>query len=402
MDNELKKELENEVNDLWEKELKNEISQKMNTFCKALSEQINEKLNNFAEEMKQKGEKIILSNKLNQFKPKTKNYNMYLEYQEDSNYLLNPVLMSLININLFDYICLKNDSILKILNMKKENNVFSLIIQLLNKKINEEKISFDPFDIHKQFKLMMGEKFNSDNPAILLNFILSNLVNELNCEKNTSLQKISDNDDEEAKKNFEKMKENNNNEILDKFFVTYKTIYKCKECDHTILFNYQKIPTIKLFISESDQKLFNEVKLNETFSFYLNDNDSNEVKYKCQNCKKESKAIVINTIEEMNDILIVELNRENDKNLKMNVKYGSLLKFKPSNKTYELISVLMRKKIIPYKNYYLVDQNNIYVYFKNSIDNKWYLFNDEEIKLVEKEEEIFDDTNALILIYKKK
>ena len=286
--------------------------------------------------------------------------------------------------------------------MKKENNVFSLIIQLLNKKINEEKISFDPFDIHKQLKLIMGEKFNSDNPAILINFILSNLVNELNCDKNTSLQKISDNSDEEAKKNFEKMKESNNNEILDKFFVTCKTTYKCKECEHTILFNYEKIPTIKLFINKSEVKLLNKAQLNETFSFYLNDNDSNEVKYKCQNCKKESKAIVINTIEEMNDMLIIELNRENDKNLEMNVKYGSLLKFDQSNQTYELISVLIRKQIIPYKNYYLVDQNNIYVYFKNFIDNKWYLFNDEEIKLVEKEEEIFDDTNALILIYRKK
>ena len=71
------------------------------------------------------------------------------------------------NINSFDYICLKNENILNFLNEKKPKNVLSLIIQLLNSKIKEKKNLFDPTEIHKQLKSMMDEKFDSENPSLL-------------------------------------------------------------------------------------------------------------------------------------------------------------------------------------------------------------------------------------------
>ena len=413
MNDEIKKELENEVNSIWEKDLKEEIVKKMDVLYKALFEDINEKFNNLTEEIKQKSEKMAQSFELEKIKPKNYNYNMCLEYIEITNNLLNPILISLMNINSFDYICLKNENILNFLNEKKPKNVLSLIIQLLNSKIKEKKNLFDPTEIHKQLKSMMDEKFDSENPSVFINFILTNLVEELNFKENLSLKICSSSSDEEVKINLESIKNNFNNEFFSTFFTTHKRIYKCHKCKNKE-FIYEKIPIIKLFINEpieddiqlnipkSKKDELNEIELNKAFSFLLNNNESNEIKWKCQNCKEESKALKTKTIEEMSDILILELNRDNDKNMKMNVKYESLLKLNESPNKYELISVLMKKKIISYKNYYLIDPNyEIFTYFKNFIDNKWYLYNEEKIELVEKEEEIFDNKNAIILIYKK-
>ena len=140
----------------------------------------------------------------------------------------------------------------------------------------------------------------------------------------------------------------------------------------------------------------------------MNDKD------KCLVCEQNHELGVNKIIKSLNNILIININREKDPNKIMKLNYPKILKYEKvvtkesgnaivKNCEYELISVIKRV-FKNEKDFYEKDETNINIYCKNFNDKKWYLYNEEketEILNQNNEKEIFDEKNALVLVYKK-
>ena len=118
------------------------------------------------------------------------------------------------------------------------------------------------------------------------------------------------------------------------------------------------------------------------------------------------KFDVNNSIENLNNkILIINLNRKSDFFLERYIKYKKQLKLKLGGRDfkYELISVIYNINGNILQKYYDDNRPRYTAYFKNFLDEKWYLYNENEIKLIQNDNQnlILDGQKALLLIYKK-
>ena len=101
-------------------------------------------------------------------------------------------------------------------------------------------------------------------------------------------------------------------------------------------------------------------------------------------------------IKSISNKLIININRNKNKNqyLDYPMKLETAYLFENNindNKKYELEGVI----IIKNNN----NKNIYYAYYKNFVNKKWYLFNDENIELVQDENQIIDKENASLLMY---
>ena len=196
----IKKEIEKEIDDIWGKEL--ELFQ---TKIDKAHKELDKKFENFTKEISEKIKKI----KIEQFIPNGKDYNLNLEYIDNTNYLINPILICLCNIDLFIYLCLENWNINVIKDLNdKEDILFSGFTNLISKIYLRKKHNYrDPFEIHKQLKIEMKNDFYTNDPGVIINFILKKLHNELNPFKQYIEDKFDD------KKGFTDMITNNKTKI---------------------------------------------------------------------------------------------------------------------------------------------------------------------------------------------
>ena len=362
---EIEKEVEKEIDDIWGKEL--ELFQ---TKIDNAHKELDKKFENFTKEISEKIKKI----KIEQFIPNGKDYNLNLEYIDNTNYLINPILICLCNIDLFIYLCLENWNINVIKDLNdKEDILFSGFTNLISKIYLRKKHNYrDPFEIHKQLKIEMKNDFNTNDPGVIINFILKKLHNELNPFKQYSEDKFDD------KKGFTDMITNNKTKISEEFFNILYFREECYECN-SVKNYYQQIPIFDLYI-DNDSALENAI-----INF----------KSVCKQCKKRTKNTIISLT---SNILIININRKDDIINSKNIIYK--LKFDLFNQKYELISVIRKDYFINDK-VIIYDPENISVFCKNCYDNRWYSYNDENKKLIENENEIIDGKKVLLLIYKK-
>ena len=362
---EIEKEVEKEIDDIWGKEL--ELFQ---TKIDNAHKELDKKFEKFTKEISEKIKKI----KIEQFIPNGKDYNLNLEYIDNTNYLINPILICLCNIDLFIYLCLENWNINVIKDLNdKEDILFSGFTNLISKIYLRKKHNYrDPFEIHKQLKIKMKNDFNTNDPGVIINFILKKLHNELNPFKQYSEDKFDD------KKGFTDMITNNKTKISEEFFNILYFREECYECN-SVKNYYQQIPIFDLYI-DNDSALENAI-----INF----------KSVCKQCKKRTKNTIISLT---SNILIININRKDDIINSKNIIYK--LKIDLFNQKYELISVIRKDYFINDK-VIIYDPENISVFCKNCYDNRWYSYNDENKKLIENENEIIDGKKALLLIYKK-
>ena len=362
---EIEKEVEKEIDDIWGKEL--ELFQ---TKIDNAHKELDKKFEKFTKEISEKIKKI----KIEQFIPNGKDYNLNLEYIDNTNYLINPILICLCNIDLFIYLCLENWNINVIKDLNdKEDILFSGFTNLISKIYLRKKHNYrDPFEIHKQLKIEMKNDFYTNDPGVIINFILKKLHNELNTFKQYSEDKFDD------KKGFTDMITNNKTKISEEFFNILYFREECYECN-SVKNYYQQIPIFDLYI-DNDSALENAI-----INF----------KSVCKQCKKRTKNTIISLT---SNILIININRKDDIINSKNIIYK--LKLDLFNQKYELISVIRKDYFINDK-VIIYDPENISVFCKNCYDNRWYSYNDENKKLIENENKIIDGKKALLLIYKK-
>lgn len=396
MSNDLE-EIRKEIKDIWEKELKDKMKKEINSFLDTEYKKYDEKINDFTEEINDNMTQTIKLLGVEKMLERKKTSQNLLDIN-DSNSLINPILICLSNIKPIVYLCLglKDSNILKKINEKNKDNFISLFIQLINNLWMENK-EYIPIEIHHFLKKLMNKDYESTDPGIIISFILSKLNEELNSEKKNNIQNINNYNEEEVKKYYDEIFKNNKNQISVTFFINYKITRKCPGCE-AYKFCYKQKPIVNLYIEElrgsisNDLKKFDNLSLKENLLFLLN-NDDSYIKEECSVCGKEKDFKINNNIENINNkILIININRDEDMRHTRSFKYEEKIIFTNSNNIeYELICVLIQEL-----------EKNILTYFKSFLDKKWYLYDNKNIVPVPVNNRgMFNEFDAQILIYQK-
>ena len=389
---EIKNEIEKEINELWENELKNKLIKNLNSNFEIMMKGIQKHLDLNKNEIAKNIDKLVNIIKPVDIKSKMNKYCNNVIYENNTNDLLNLILICLSNIEPLLFFCLENQN--EILNkIKEKRNFFSLLIEFFN-NVWLNKNNYNPIKIHNLLKLNQ-ETYNSKNPGNIINFILSKLNDELKLNKNINNNNINRYVEEEVFNAFKETIKNNKTKISELFFVNYEIKKTCSQCEVPTYY-YEQKPIINLYIQDhvkSSIVLTEELKdisLKKNFKFLLN--DYIDVEEDCEICQDKIKCKINNDIKNYdNDILIINLNRDKDPKHIRNVNFPPILENGQNN--YGLISVLNRNVPLNDKEYNL--------YCKNFVDNKWYVYNKRDVHLENNEKEIFNGQKALILIYKK-
>ena len=385
-----KNEIRDEINKRWENELKKKLNDMIEPKINKIYENIIINLNSIINSTIEKLEYDLM--------PEKNRLPANLVPIKESNKLINPILICLSNIDAFMNLGFIRDkkNIMKSLNEKVNNNLFSSISNLMFKLWTTKEIQCDPKEVDNKLKALMNqEDYKGDDPGVIISFIL----NKLN---------------EEIYMNQEILKDKNNKGIIENnFFLSVILTYSCdifgKDSEPNKIKEKEKV--LDLYINEPDKFTgigsFNETTFENHFSFMLiKDFD---VKKHCEICQRSHMLRAGKIIDNLGNYLIINLNREKDKNRYMNFIYPKEFKFSDiskekgkENSSYELVSVIMDNKINEDDEMENDENIKIMTYSKNFNDNRWYLYTDTKIKTISNENEIFSSKNALILVYRKK
>ena len=387
-----KNEIRDEINKRWENELKKKINDMMEPKINKVYQDFINNLNLITNSTIEKLENDLL--------PEKNRLSANLIPNKESNKLINPILICLSNIDAFMNLGFIRDkkNIMKSLNEKVNNNLFSSISKLMFKLWTTKDTKCDSKEVDNKLKVLMNqEDYKGNDPGVIISFIL----NKLN---------------EEIYMNQEILKDKNTKGIIENnFFISVFMTYSCdsfgKDSEPNKIKEKEKV--LDLYLNEPDKitgfGIFNKTTLENHFSFMLiKDFD---VKKYCEICQRNHMLRVGKVIDKLSNYLIINLNREKDKNRYMNFIYPKIFKFSDisnekdkENSNYELVSVIMDNKIkIVDDDEVMEDDENIKImtYTKNFNDNRWYLYTENKISYVQNEKDIISSKNALILVYRK-
>ena len=413
---EIRKKIREEINDKWKITLEGKMTEKIDLALNKAYKEFENNLNSFTNNMSKNINKA-LKLKINQ-KP------LNLVPIDNSNYLVNPILICLSNIDCLVNFCIGEEKDIILENLK-ENSFFLSFITFINNLWFKKSGNYNPSQIHNLLKELMKEDFNNSDPGVFISFILTKLNEEINYNKKVIKNKneINLTNKEEVENFFKEYKENIKTKISNDFYIVTETTKKCQkfkkkggqEINH-YYFDYQ--PIINLYINEPDKvtgignNQFANLTLEENFNYLLVDEFN--VEDECSVCEENHELRVNKIIKSLNNILIININRDKDPFRIMKLKYPEILNYQTvvtreseneivKNDKYELISVIKRASRNEL-DYIEIDEYNINIYCKNFNDKKWYLYNEEketEILNQNNEKQIFDEKNALVLVYRK-
>ena len=171
MSNDLE-EIRKEINDMWEKELKDNAKKQIDSFLETEYKKYDKKIKDFTEKINDKMNQTTNLLKIEKVLEKKKT-SQNLVNIKDSNSLINPILICLSNIKPLVYFCLslKDSNILKKINEKNKDNFISLFVNLINSLWIENK-DYEPIEIHFILKQLMNEDYESPDPGLIISFIL--------------------------------------------------------------------------------------------------------------------------------------------------------------------------------------------------------------------------------------
>jgi len=276
--------------------------------------------------------------------------------------------------------------------------------------------SFSIANFHKavSYKNPFFSGNSEKDPIDFIVFLLEFLHEEDRNDRNEMDQKKNNNDiipsmDNSKIYNYlNYLRENEHSIIFDNFCWINRTLKICTKCNSKF-FTYQKYFTFDLKL---DFENINIDSINNTFNINnFENNNGNSVKNilqkqmketvnisaYCQNCKKKVEFIINKSIIYFPNALII-LMKKNDKNSQLIIDEKMELSNEEETIEYKLNGVIAYNK--------LKDSFNYKAYCLNSIDSKWYKY-DDTVEKIDKDNFLFNNNNSeyilppTILFYKK-
>jgi len=390
---EIKDQAKKDAEDIWENGLKNEFSSKINEYFNNLFKNIDTGLENCQNSVN------------NQIRELEKKYEEKIELLS-TNPLINIILRCISNLYyIVNYYRdpLKLDIILK---KSKENpgGVYlnPSFINFLD-YIWENKKEKYPKNIHNILKKIMDNDYYSNNPGIIINYILNELNEELisdpiiNNNENYNPFEYFD-----KQKTFERFKKNFKKTIISQlFFSSIKIKKKCTYCQSKYEYFFKASPIINIYLENKNNNIVNKFNLKDDLKDLIMSKEENNIREECLLCKSEQNKFVQKEIVTTSLILIINIIRKNNK---IFFKYPEQFNGKEiiNNEigipNYELSVVIKRVKNNELNNCKYI------AYYKDCNNKNWLSYNNKKIESIQNNYNniIFDDENACMLIYTSK
>ena len=317
----------------------------------------------------------------------------------DTNTLINLILQCLANIKTLIAYYFNPEKEMKILkkSMENPNGVYlgGPFLKFLDNIWKSSKTQYNPYEIHQSLQKLMGNYYSND-PGFIFNFILTQLHNELIQIPN--INKVEESlDDNLCLQNFFQFFKLNATKILSSFSNNYKIQKRCQFCNQ-IQYLYESSFVLDIFLEANNENNLssNKIYLIENLKTLLIDMKNKNIVENCINCHAPKNKFVNKSIYTTSEILIININRNKDINSNISLEYpfqfnGSEINENVSQYKYELITIIKK-----------FNNNNFFqfvAYCKSFVNKKWYLYNNQNIELVQNENELIDDKNACLLIY---
>ena len=242
------------------------------------------------------------------------------------------------------------------------------------RKIYEPKEQVDAFN-----KLLDNkDKKNMKNPNEMIDFILMDIHKDLNKKKKTKTKTDPLNKEKVIQDGLNDFTKSDLSIISNTFFwLEIKSSY-CSTCN-CIFYRLNKFQTIRLDIFQVYQKLKTPLTISKCLDFQKEKKEDSF----CQVCKANKQMNIESKIYCSPNFFIFTLNRGNNTNnealkipftIENNIDIGQFLENKEAYSKYELLGIVSIS----------LNENNKYVYCgKCPVDNKWYLFNDENVNSID-------------------
>ena len=324
----------------------------------------------------------------------------------DSNQLINLIFYCLVNIKTLILYYFNPEKEKKIMwNSNGKPNVLGpSFLKLIDNYWKSKSNEYIPTEIHQTLKKIMKNEYYTQNPGIIFQNILFKLNSELRKNQLNENQNITNNslliyNRDEVWKLFLQNKEIV--KISNCFFNLIEMEKRCEKCK-TSQYSFEDLPIINIYLQENASKNYNKISLMENFHSLLINKKEEMSNEKCLICSDKTNKFVSKHVLETAEIIIININRNNDINNKVEFNYPEYFEKKDfinqyknpkfDNKKYELFCTLKK-----YKN----NNNSEYKMFcKNFVNEKWYLYNDKNIKESNIKDAMSDGKFISLIIYK--
>lgn len=257
------------------------------------------------------------------------------------------------------------------------------LLQCFNNYCSKKKIYFDSFD----------QNDVSDFLIFFLDFIHGDIKKKVIMEFSEEIEDEHDKICVKSNQSWKKFYENNYSYIIEYFHSQLIDITSCSMCDYYTT-THDPITIITLDVNEC-----NSIKdcLDKYIKKYLLDDQN---MWKCDKCKRENRPIKQSKIWKTSDIIIILLKIYNKNSQKINksIKYDIILDMDNyiinndnDNNKYSLESYCIHNGSVLNGHYYSV--------CKNYLDKNWYLFNDEDVILLDNNDVL--NKNPYLFFYKR-
>jgi hypothetical protein len=325
---------------------------------------------------------------------------IHLLFTEGTNPLVNIVLQCICNIKTLISYYFNPNKEAKILSKAKNEPDGAYLgpsfLKLLDYLWKNDKKEYCPEEIHGVLKKLMGNDYETKDPSIIINFILTQLDEELIQKKNINEKKEPAEpfdifDEKKIHDEYWKKFKDEMTKIKVSFYSTFKTTKRCNICNY-VSFSFDSSPIINIYLNQENSETLDF----EDFKYYLIEKKKQMINEECVACFDgvPKKKLVAKDINYSPEVLIININRKEDPNNKISFKYPEqfdiekVIKQKMEISDYHLTSVIKK------------DNDDYIAFCKNCINEKWYSYNNEKIELVNNyNEHIIDDKKACILIY---
>ena len=339
----------------------NEIKQKLEN----INEKIRESLDNISNEV---GKNIEAAKQQIKSRVKQKhNFNKILKayreipniqmlpnIQDNFNYIINPILFSLANLEIITQFCLLDDQERKELMKRIGNEYFITKFIDLMKNMRTNNVPNPNYQlVHQHLRALDMNNYMSQDPALIINSILLKIQNEINIANNYP------------------------NIITNYFTTSLKISQYCQRCGGVVKISEENKFVIDLFLRQPD--VVEDEALQSILQNLLMGEGNNQGT--CVNCGGATDITI--SIGGLKKYLIFNLNRKNDIFSKMKIKCSDPLKLeiKKENEEYkykyeyELITVLADINIDYYEPQINLENNRteVQVFFKNFINDNYYM-----------------------------
>ena len=327
----------------------------------------------------------------------------------DSNILINLILYCFINIRTFISYYLNPAKKEKIMWKSKDNpnKLGTAFLNLLDHYWKSKLDEYSPLDIHQILNNLMKNNYNTQNPGLIFECILSQLNSELSPNQvNENINKENDPylifSREKVFEGFKK-RYKTPTKISNCFYNIIETEFKCESCD-TTSYSIENLPIINIYLQANKDKRYNNLSFREHFKTLLIDKNEEKINEDCLICGSKKSKFINKHILDTTELIIININRNNDPNNLVEFKYPEVIDKKDIiNATKAPVFNEMKYEIFcVIKKYKIYNNSQFLMFCKNFINDTWYSYNIKNIRKVDIKEVFMDSKKTCLIIYKNK